>query len=141
MATRDIGAGSTAKAGTDGGRTLRLALKTDAVASGGLGVLALALGGLLDGPLGIPQSFLVAVGVFLLAYAAFLVVIATRPRVIAPAVWLVIVGNAAWVVASVVFAFVDWYPLTTLGVVVVLAQAVAVAVLAEMQVIGLRKAS
>lgn len=141
MATRDIDAGSTATAGSDGGRALRLALKADAVASGGLGALALAAGGLLDGPLGLTRGFLVAVGVFLLAYAAFLVVIATRSRVIAPAVWLVIVGNAAWVIASVVFTFVDWYPLTTLGVVVVLAQALVVAVLAEMQVIGLRKAS
>ena len=40
-----------------------------------------------------------------------------------------------------ILAFAGWYPLTGLGVTFVLVQAVAVAVFAELQLTGLRKAA
>ncbi|WP_433798543.1 hypothetical protein [Actinomycetospora sp. CA-084318] len=42
-------------------------------------------------------------------------------------------GNATWVLASLALTVGAWEHLTTLGVVVVLAQAAAVAVFAELQ--------
>jgi hypothetical protein len=52
----------------------------------------------------------------------------------------VIAGNALWVVASVVTVLADWLTLTTAGIVVALAQAAAVAVIAELQLVALRRA-
>jgi hypothetical protein len=127
-------------AGRDRDRFLRGAVNLDAVASGGLGVLLAAGGAVLDGPLGIPASVLVPVGVFLVAYAASLWFIGSRPQVNRPAVAVVAAGNLVWVAASVAAAVADWWSPTTLGTAVVLAQAAAVALFAGLQLSGLRRA-
>ncbi|MEJ7567418.1 MAG: hypothetical protein WKF41_04050 [Gaiellaceae bacterium] len=51
----------------------------------------------------------------------------------------VIAGNALWGVASVVAVLADWLTLTNAGTVITVAQAAAVALLAEAQSIGLRR--
>jgi hypothetical protein len=48
-----------------------------------------------------------------------------------------VVLNALWVVASVAVVGAGWLPLTVLGPVFVLAQAIAVAILTELQLLGL----
>jgi hypothetical protein len=126
--------------GRDRDRLLRRSLNLDAVASGGLGLLLAAAGTLLDEPLGIPSSALVPVGVFLVAYAAALWFVGSRPRVSRPAVWVVVVGNLLWVAASVVAAIAGWWSPTAVGTGFVLAQAAAVALFAELQFTGLRRA-
>jgi hypothetical protein len=78
--------------------------------------------------------------VFLVAYAAALWYIGSRPQVSRPAVWVVVVGNLGWVAASVVAAAAGWWSPTALGTVVLLAQAAAVALFAELQFTGLRRA-
>ena len=122
--------------GRDG--LLRLALKLDAVASGTLGALSLAAGTVLDGLLGTPLALLVTVGVFLLAYAAFVWVVATRPRMSRPAAWAVIAANLLYAVDCAVVVAAEWFPLTALGVALVLFQAAAVALFAAAQLYGLR---
>jgi hypothetical protein len=124
----------------DRDRFLRGSLNLDAAASGGLGVLLAAGGAVLDGPLGIPASVLVPVGVFLVAYAAGLWFLGSRPLVSRPAVGVVAAGNLVWVAASVAVAVAGWWSPTTLGTVVVLAQAAAVALFAGLQLSGLRRA-
>jgi hypothetical protein len=113
-------------------------LLLDAAMSGSAGVALAAGGAWLNGVLGAPAAFLIPVGVFLVAYAGFLVLL-TRIGAPTPAVWLVIVGNAAWAVASVAVVLADWLTLTTAGNVLTLAQAVAVALFAELQFTALRK--
>jgi hypothetical protein len=49
--------------------------------------------------------------------------------------------NAAWVVAGVVVVATDWLTLTAAGTAVVLFQAVAVAVLAALQLRALRRST
>lgn len=122
-----------------GERLLRTVLRLDAAASGALGVLAAAGGaaGLLAGPLGIPGPWLVGVGVFLVVYALGLVVLAAPRHVSRAGAWTVVIGNAGWVLGSVVAALVGGF--TVLGTVVVVAQALAVALLAELQCTGLRR--
>jgi hypothetical protein len=56
------------------------------------------------------------------------------------AAWAVVVGNSAWVLGSIGAAVAGWDTFTALGVAVVLAQAAAVAVFADLQWIGLRRA-
>lgn len=123
----------------DGGRLLRLALRCDAAASGALGALALAAVPRLTVLLGPPAAVLLGVGAFLLGYAAALVVLAARPTMPRAAVWTVVIGNALWAAGSVVATVAGWHALTGLGAVVVLAQALAVAVFADLQWVGLRR--
>jgi hypothetical protein len=121
-------------------RPLRLAVRLDAAASGAMGVLLAAGGALLDDPLGIPAAVLVPVGGFLVLYGAALWLLGMRPRLSRPAVQVVVAGNLVWVAASIVAAVAGWWSPTTLGTVLVIAQAAAVALFAELQVTGLRRA-
>jgi len=123
----------------DGGRLLRRALRLDAAASGALGALSLAAAPALVGLLGPPAPVLLGVGAFLVVFAAALFVLAARPSIPRPAAWTVVVGNAGWVVASVAAAVPGASVLTGLGIAVVLAQAAAVAVFADLQWLGLRR--
>lgn len=118
---------------------LRPVLRLDAAASGALGIAAAAGAGLLDTLLGLPADLLRGVGVFLVVYAVGLVVLAARPRIPRPAVWVVVLGNSAWVLAGLGLAVGLWSSLTVLGIVVVLAQAGAVTVFADLQYAALRR--
>jgi len=113
-------------------------VRLDAIVSAASGVALAAGAPVLDGVLGMPVSLLVPLGVFLLVYAAALVGLA-REGAPAPAVTAVIVGNAAWAIVSVVAVLADWLTPTTVGTVVVLGQAAVVALLAELQLMALRR--
>lgn len=115
-------------------------LLLDAAMSGGAGLLLAAGAPWLDSVLGAPTALLVPLGLFLAAYAGGLLLVA-RAGAPAPAVLAVVVGNAVWVVASVVVVIGDLLTLTTAGNVLALVQAAAVALLADMQAIGLRRRS
>jgi hypothetical protein len=121
-------------------RLLRRSLLLDAAASGALGVLLAAGGAVLDGPLGIPAAVLVPVGGFLVLYAAALWLLGSRPRLSRPAVKMVVAGNLVWVAASIVAAVAGWWSPTTFGTALVVAQAAAVALFAELELTGLRRA-
>ena len=119
---------------------LRLALRLDAAASGAMGLLALVAGPVFDALLGVPRAVSWPVGLFLVAFATVLWVTASRPSVSRPIVWAVIVLNALWVVASAAVVAFGWLPLTGLGIAFDLVQAVAVALFARLQTLGLRRA-
>jgi hypothetical protein len=126
--------------GDDPRGLLRLALRLDAGASGAVGLLALVAAPALDGLLGTPRALLGPVGLVLVAYATLLWIMAVPAGVSQSLVWAVIVGNGLWVVASAAVVAAGWLPLTGLGVAVVLAQAAAVALVAALQLVGLRRA-
>ena len=120
---------------------LRRVLLADAAISGVTGlVLALDAGGL-EGMLGAPAAFLRYAGLSLLPFAALVAAVAGRERPSHPGVWAVIGLNAAWVVASGVVALGGGFGLTALGLAFMVGQAIAVAGLAELQYVGLRKAA
>ncbi len=121
----------------DGGRLLRTVLRLDACASGAMGLAAVVGASVLTGPLGAPDAYLRGLGAFLVLFAGALLVLAARPSMPVPAVWTVVLGNLAWVVASVATAVLA--PLTAVGTVVVVAQALAVVVFADLQWLGLRR--
>ena len=117
---------------------LRTVLKLDAMATGAMGALIAAGSGLLSGPLGTSVPVLVGVGLFLVAFAAAVWVVATRPEISRLAVWTVIALNLVWVVESVVFATGD--ALNGVGTVLVVAQAAATVLFADLEFVGLRRA-
>ena len=125
---------------TDGRSSVIRWVRVDALMSGVAGVGVAAGAPLLDDVLGAPAAFLVPLGLFLLAYAAALLALA-RSGAPSGGVKVVIAGNAAWVVLSVVAVLADWLTLTTTGTIFALAQACAVAAIAELQLLALRRAA
>lgn len=120
---------------------LRRALIADAVISGATGLLMLLGAGLLSSMLNVPAELLRYAGASLIPFVAFLAFVATRESLPRTSVWTVIALNVAWVAASVALLFVDRLDPNRLGVAFILVQAVAVAVFAEMQYVGLRRAA
>ena len=141
MTTHQTQPGIRSPVDEDRGGLLRLALKLDAVASGALGVLSLGASPAFDDLLGTPLALLVPVGLLLVAWAATLWVIASRPQIGGTAVRAVILLNLLYAVDCVVVVAAGWFPLTSLGTAFVLFQAAAVTLFAAAQFYALRKAA
>ena len=118
-------------------KLLRLALLADGVACLGLGG-ALALGaGALATPLGLPAGLLQPVGLFLLAWAAFVLWTGAQMPPPRRAAWVIVIGNLLWVADSV--ALLAFVPATGLGVAFVLGQAGLGLAAALVQMAALRR--
>jgi hypothetical protein len=118
---------------------LRRAILADAIFSGASALL-LSVGVTELGPLlGLPEALLRETGLFLIAYAALVGWLGTRPSMPKALVVIVITGNAAWTLASIVLLFSGAVTPNRLGEAFVAAQAIAVGALAELQYIGLRR--
>lgn len=118
---------------------LRRALLADAAFSG-VSALAMVLGaGALASLLGLPEALLRETGLFLIAYTALVGWLGTRISVPRPLVMLVVVGNAAWTLASIALLLSGAVSPNLLGTIVILAQAIATGVFAELQYVGLRR--
>ena len=118
---------------------LRRALLADAVFSG-VSALGLTFGaGALASLLNLPEALLRETGLFLIAYTALVGWLGTRQIVPKLLVVLVVAGNAAWTIASIALLFSGAASPNLLGEIVVVAQAIATGVFAELQFVGLRK--
>ena len=113
---------------------LRQLLVVDALTCLVTGALLTSAAGFLAGLLGLPEVLLSVAGLALFPCAA-LMFIAAR-ALSKPLVWLVILGNFAWALASVVVAFA--LDPTAVGLVFTLAQAAVVALLGILEWRGLR---
>ena len=118
---------------------LRRALIADAIFSG-VAALGFTFGaGAFASLFNLPEAFLREVGLFLIGYAAFVGWLGTRQTMMKALVAIVIAGNAAWTLGSIALLFSGSVSPNLLGVVMVVAQAIATGVFAELQYIGLRK--
>jgi hypothetical protein len=118
---------------------LRRALLLDAVASGATGLLLIAGAGLLEGLLSLPAALLRGAGLVLVPYVAFVIFAGTRAAIAQPAVWAIICANVLWAAASILLLLTGWVAPTALGYAFVIGQAVVVAVLGELQYVGLSR--
>jgi hypothetical protein len=119
--------------------SLRNVLVLDAVASGATGLLAIVASGFLARLLELPAGLLLGAGLVLVPYVLIVIYTATRPAIPRAAVWTIIVANALWALASVLVLLSGWVAPNALGVAFVLAQAGVVALLGQLQYIGLRQ--
>ncbi|NJP92680.1 hypothetical protein HCN51_25030 [Nonomuraea sp. FMUSA5-5] len=118
---------------------LRLALAADAVITGGNGLIYLAFAGPVGTLLGPDAGLLRGIGAFLLVYGIAVGLLAAR-RAISPAgTKAVIALNIIWTLASVAAVVTGAAAFTTVGAIWAIAQALVVAVFAELQITGLRK--
>ena len=118
---------------------LRRALLLDAAASGATALLVIVAAGLLEGLLGLPAALLRGAGLVLVPYVAFVIYAGTREAIPRPAVWTIITANALWAFASVLLLLSGLVAPTLLGYAFVIGQAAVVALLGELQYIGLRR--
>ena len=120
---------------------LRRAIQGDAIFSAVSAVLLTFGAGMLAPLLSLPEALLRETGLFLIAYAALVGWLGTRQSMPKALVMIVIAGNAAWTVASLVLLFSGAVTPNLLGEAFVVAQAIATGVFAELQYIGLRRSS
>lgn len=120
---------------------LRRAILGDAIFSGASAVLLTLGAGELAPWLNLPEALLRETGLFLIAYAALVGWLGTRQAMPKPLVVIVIVGNAAWTLASIALLFSGTVMPNLLGEAFVVLQAVIVGALAELQYIGMRRSS
>jgi hypothetical protein len=118
---------------------IRRVLAVDAVASGAMGLGLAAFAPWLAAWLGLPVELLRESGLILLPWAAFVGFLASRQQPPRIGVWTVIAINSLWVIDSIVLLVSGWVEPTALGFAFVIAQAVIVGVLAELEVVGLRR--
>jgi hypothetical protein len=120
---------------------LRRALLADAVFSGISAVVMTLDAGALAPFLNLPEALLRETGLFLILYAALVGWLWSRPSIPKALVMIVIAGNAAWTLASIALLLSGAVSPNLLGEIVVVAQAIATGVLAELQYIGLRRST
>ena len=118
---------------------LRRALLADAVFSG-VAALGFTFGaGAFASLFSLPEALLRETGLFLIAYAALVGWLAARASVSRALVLLVVIGNAAWTVGSIALLLSGAVSPNLAGELMVVAQAIATGVFAELQYVGLRK--
>lgn len=120
---------------------LRRALLADAAVSAAAGLLMAVGADPLQELLHVPARFLLVAGLILIPYALELVLLTRRRPLSAPLVWAVIATNVAWALASVLVLLTGHVQPNALGYAFILVQAIAVAAFAEIQYVGLRKAT
>jgi hypothetical protein len=105
----------------------------------GLGLLAVAPA--LAPLLNLPVELLREAGAILLPFAALLGYLASRHQPSRAGVWVVIALNALWSIDSTLLLLSGWVEPNGLGYAFAIGQAVVVGVFAELEYIGLRRAS
>lgn len=118
---------------------LEQVLLADAVVSAATGVLLWLAAAPLAPLLGLPEALLRYAGASLLPFAAIVAWLAARGARPRGAVWGVVVYNVVWALDSLLLLFTGWFDPTAIGAAFVAAQALVVAALAELQVLGLRR--
>ena len=120
---------------------LKKTIAADALVSGAAGVAMMAGSTLLPGLLGLPAELMFWAGLALVPFVIELVLI-LRMKQVAPGFIVALIAiNIAWVVASFFVAFGSAFAPTPFGKVFVVAQAATVALFAELQIVGLKRAS
>src|SRR5690606_33505453 len=123
----------------DSPRFLNKVLLVDAATSAATGMLMLLGAASLAPLLGLPESLLRHAGASLLPFAALVAFLGSREHPPRPAVWAIVACNALWAIDSILVLLLGWASPSLPGKLFVVAQAAAVAVLAELQYFGLRR--
>ena len=120
---------------------LRTGLAADAIVSGACGLLMLAAPAMLSTLTRLPEGLLFGSGLGLMIYVAIVGWMARRATLPRAGVFAVVACNALWAVDCLWAAFGGLFPVTPVGVAFLVAQALAVAVFAEWQYMGLRRSA
>ena len=120
---------------------LRRALRADALACAAFGLILATLAGPLAASLGLPVLLPRIVGLGLLPYAALVALLAGRATISRRLAWGVVALNLLWAADSLLLLLSGWVAPTALGVVFIVLQALLVAGIAGVQLLGLRRSA
>lgn len=118
---------------------LRLALRLDALISLAVGAATCALATPMAAELGLGAGWMLALGLFMLAYGVVIGALGGRPRL--PR-WLgltLAIGNALWALDCLLLYASGWLSPSGTGIALIAAHAVGAALLALLQGAGLRR--
>ena len=118
---------------------LRAVLLVDSVTCLVMGAVLTAGSGLVATLTALPPALLLYAGFALFPIAAFMVAVAAPATTWRPGVSLIVVGNVLWVVGSLWLMASGWIAPNALGYAFITAQAFAVAVLAALEHVALRR--
>jgi hypothetical protein len=118
---------------------LRAVLLIDAATCVATGLLMTLGADILARLTAVPAPLLLYAGLSLFPVAIFIALVGTRESLAPGAVWVVIIGNAAWVAGSALLLFGGMIAPNAFGYAFIGAQAAAVALLAELEYFGLRQ--
>lgn len=118
---------------------LRTALLFDAAVSSVAALGMIAGANLLAGPLSLPADLMFWAGVACIPFIALIAAVLRAGRASSAIIVTIIATNFAWVAGSLFIAFGPMLAPTLLGKIFVCAQAAAVFLFAELQIIGLRR--
>lgn len=118
---------------------LRFALRADGIVSLTAGVLTCALLPALPAVFGASSAHLLAVGIFMAAYGLAVGALSRRVRMDQRLMGGIVIGNAGWVLASLCLPLSGWITPTAIGVLLIVGQALLVAMLSLLQFLGLRQ--
>ncbi len=118
---------------------LRNVLLLDALVSGAAAIILLGGAHMLSPLLEIPQSLLFWSGAALVPFVLMVLAVSRRQAVSRGMLLEIIAINAAWVIASFGLLVSGFIAPNLLGIAFVSAQAIAVALFAELQYVGLRR--
>jgi hypothetical protein len=120
---------------------LRRVLMADAALTALAGLALVGGSGLLSEPLGIDHDLLFWTGFSLLPFAALLAWTASRPRAARALIWGIVAWNGLFAAECLAALLTGWIAPTTLGTAVIVVQAGGVALLAELEAIGLKRSA
>jgi hypothetical protein len=119
---------------------LRRVLLLDASTCLITGMVMLTASGTVERLLAIPAPLSRVLAVVLLIFGGLVGWVGTRCHLMRSAVWAIVTLNALWAVESLLTLAFGWLDPNALGRAFTIVQAMAVAVIAELQFIGLRRA-
>lgn len=108
--------------------TINRIILLDAATCAIMGVVLVAASAVLSTLLGLPENLLYYAGLVLLPIAAFMAIVARQSTPPSAGVWLIVIGNIAWVIASI--AVLTIFSPNGLGSAFVLLQAAVVSIFA-----------
>ena len=118
---------------------LRTVLKIDSASCLAMAAILIPAAAMLEGPTGITAAILRGAGLALVPLGVFILWLGTRREAPAALVWLVIVGNVGWTLASFALAS-GLQQITPAGQALVIGQALTVLMLAFLEWRGVRSA-
>jgi O-antigen/teichoic acid export membrane protein len=118
---------------------LRATLLVDAVTCVAMGLLMTLFSARLSSLMALPAPLLIYAGLSLFPFSGFFLYVATRGKSAAFLVWAIVLGNALWTLGSILILLAGWVTPNISGLFFVLFQAVGVAALAGLELIGLKR--
>jgi hypothetical protein len=118
---------------------LRRVLMIDAAISGATGLMLVLGATLVEGLLGLSAGLIFGAGLSLVPFSVLVAWLATREILPRAGVWAVVVCNVLWAADSILLLVSGYVTPTLIGYAFVTAQALVVAILAELEYVGLRR--